>query len=130
MIEGIEAITQASLSLALDAASLRHQAIARNIANAATDGYTPVDVGFSAQMDSARAQLAQGRPLDARQVASMAEEGVRMQPAVGADGLPVRVQLDSEVARMAQNAVHYQALLKGLSRHMAILSTAVSDGKR
>ncbi len=130
MTEGIEAITQASLSLALDAASLRHQAIARNIANAGTEGYTAVDVGFSAQMDSARAQLAQGRSLDARQVASMAEEGVRIQPAVGADGLPVRVQLDSEVARMAQNAVHYQALLKGLSRHMAILSTAVSDGKR
>lgn len=130
MTEGIEAITQASLSLALDAASLRHQAIARNIANAGTDGYTPVDVGFSAQMDSARAQLAQGRSLDARQVASMAEEGVRMQPVVGTDGLSVRVQLDSEVARMAQNAVHYQALLKGLSRHMAILSTAVSDGKR
>ncbi|MBF0743779.1 flagellar basal body protein, partial [Shigella flexneri] len=125
MTEGIEAITQASLSLALDAASLRHQAIARNIANAGTDGYTPVDVGFSAQMDSARAQLAQGRSLDSRQVASMAEEGVRMQPVVGTDGLPVRVQLDSEVARMAQNAVHYQALLKGLSRHMAILSTAV-----
>ncbi|MFD1836900.1 flagellar basal body rod protein FlgB [Paracidovorax cattleyae] len=130
MTEGIEAITQASLSLALDAASLRQQAIARNIANASTEGYVPVDVDFAAQMEAARGQLAQGRRLDAAHLASVAEEGVRMRPMVGPDGLPARVQLDTEVARMAQNAVHYQALLKGLSRHMAILSSAVSDGKR
>ncbi|SFD93556.1 flagellar basal body protein [Paracidovorax konjaci] len=130
MTEGIEAITQASLSLALDAASLRHQAIARNIANAGTEGFVPTAVSFSSQMDEARAQLSQGRRLNAQQLGSLAQDGLRMEPARGADGLPARVQLDSEVAQLAQNAVHYQALVKGLSRHMAILSSAVSDGKR
>jgi flagellar basal-body rod protein FlgB len=40
------------------------------------------------------------------------------------------VQLDMEVARMAQNAVHYQALLKGIEKQYAILSTAIADGKK
>jgi flagellar basal body rod protein FlgB len=38
--------------------------------------------------------------------------------------------LDVEVAGMAQNAAHYQALLKAVSKYQAILSAAVSDGKR
>ncbi|CAM3548020.1 flagellar basal body rod protein FlgB [Paracidovorax anthurii] len=130
MTEGIEAITQASLALALDAASLRHQAIAHNIANAGTEGFVPMKLSFSAQMDEARRQLAQGHRLSESQITALSQEGFRLEPALTSAGVPLGVQLDSEVAQMAQNAVHYQALLKGLSRHMAILSSAVSDGKR
>ncbi len=130
MTEGIEAITQASLSLALDAATLRHQAIANNIANAGTEGFVPQRLGFSSQMQEARRQLDEGRRIDSAQLAAISEAGFKLEPVATGNGLPARVQLDSEVAQMAQNAVHYQALLKGLSRHMAILSTAVSDGKR
>jgi len=130
MIDGIESITQASLSLALDAATLRHQVIANNIANAGTEGFVPQRVKFSSQIEEARRQLDGGRRIDGNQLAAMTEAGVELEPVSIGSGLPARVQLDSEVAQMAQNAVHYQALLKGLSRHMGILSTAVSDGKR
>ncbi|MDX4957185.1 flagellar basal body protein [Delftia acidovorans] len=130
MTQAIEAVTVASLSMALDAASLRHQAIARNIANAGTQGYVPVQASFSGQMQEARRQLDQGQLLNTAQVDAMAQESLRLEPRRDATGLPAGVQLDSEVAQMAHNAVHYQALLKGLSQHMSLLSSAVSDGKR
>ncbi|MNY80103.1 hypothetical protein D3C86_2210100 [compost metagenome] len=53
-----------------------------------------------------------------------------MEPALDASGQPATVQLDVQAAEMARNAVQYQALLKGLSRHMAILSMAAGDGRK
>ncbi len=127
MTEGIESITTAALALALDATSLRQQAIAANIANHATEGYVPQKLNFESQMQEAR------RALDSRgTIDSFALSGVRLElePVLDAEGLPVKVHLDAQVADMAQNSVQYQVLVKALSRHFSILSTAVSDGKR
>ena len=130
MTQPIEATTVASLSLALDAVSLRQQAIASNIANASVQGYVPLQSSFSEAVHEARRQLAQGRLLSAAQVDAMAQETLRLEPRQDAVGLPASVQLDSEVAQMAQNSVHYQALIKGLTQHMSLLSMAAADGKR
>jgi len=128
MTEGIEAITTAALGLALDAASLRQQAAAANIANAGAEGYAPVRVSFEAQLGDARAALQGHGRLDA---ASLAGVRPALEPAPpDARGLPAKVMLDVEVAGMAQNAVHYQALVRALSKHFAVLSAAVSDGKK
>jgi len=43
---GIEGTTAAVVTLALDAATMRQQAIAANIANVNTPGYRPVRVRF------------------------------------------------------------------------------------
>lgn len=127
MTPGIEAITTAALGLALDAASLRHKAIAANIANANTEGYVPMRVTFEEQLSDARESL-QTRAA----IAPFALTGLRAQivPAIDVDGQGSRVQLDVEVAKMAENTVHYQALLKGLSRHFALLNSAISDGRK
>lgn len=130
MIDGIEAVTTASLSLALDAATLRHQVIANNIANANTEGYVPQRVNFEAYVKDARRELAEHGRLDAQSIATLSSTRPVLEPLLTASGLPAKVQLDTEVADMAQNTVQYQALIKGLSRQMSILSTAVSDGKR
>ena len=123
----IESITTAALSLALDAASLRQQAIAANMANAGTPGYAPLTVNFEDQLEDARRALqARGR-LDEATLAGV-QPRLEAQPALG--GVPARLQLDMEAANLAQNSVHYQALLKGLSRHYALLASAVSDGKK
>ena len=115
----------------MTAQQLNVEVIAHNIANAGAEGFVPMRVKFSAHMDEARRQLSEGSRLDQTSVMSWAQEGAVIEPAVsGATGLPQAVQLDSEVAQMAQNAVHYQALLKGLSKHMGILASAVSEGKR
>jgi flagellar basal-body rod protein FlgB len=127
MTEGLEAITTATLGLALDAASLRQQAIAANIANHTTEGYVPQKLDFESQMQEARRVLNSSGSIDAFALA-----GVRLQlePVLDAKGQPAKVQLDEQVADMAQNAVQYQVLARGLNRHFAILSSAVSDGRR
>jgi flagellar basal-body rod protein FlgB len=113
---GIEALTLPALSTAMDAALVRQQVIANNLANANTQGFRPQQVRFDVAFDAAA--TGQGAPL-----------GVQLQPQVSlsVDGA---VRLDSEVAAMAQNGAHYQALLKALNRHLSVLSSAVSDGKR
>lgn len=125
MFNGPEAITSAMLSKALDAASMRQQIIATNIANANVADYVPLTVNFEAQLG----QLTQTRHglLDA---ASLAEVRPTPEPMLDTAGFPAKVMLDVEVSNLAQNAVHYQALVKCLSRQNAILSAAVSDGKK
>jgi len=129
MNSGIEALTTTSLSLALDAASLRHQVIAANIANAGSRDFVPQRLSFEAQLDNAmRGTTTVHRESNSDQVA--VQLNVRIEPDVGPDGRPRQVGLDTEVAAMSQNSLHYQALLKGLNRHLSVLATAVSEGKR
>lgn len=129
MTDGIESVTTAALGLALDAASLRQQVIAANIANANVAGYVPMTVTFEAQMEDARRDMAGRGVLDKASLAGIAP---RIEPATdtGPMGLTPQVMLDVEVSRMAQNAVQYQALARGLSKHYAILSAAVNDGRK
>ena len=127
MTDPIHNVTTAALALALDAASLRQQTIAANIANHSTEGYVPMKVDFAAQMDEARRTLDSKGMLDA---SALANVRVQPQPMLDANGLPAKVQLDEQMADMASNSVRFQALAKGLSRHFSILATAVNDGKR
>lgn len=127
MTQSVEATTTATLAFALNAASLRQQAIATNIANAHTLGYAPQRVDFASQLEDARRSLEARGSLDPLTLASVR---LQVESHPGADGARPDVQLDMETARLAENAVHYQALLKGLSRHLSILSIAVSDGRR
>jgi len=128
MTSGIEAVTTAALGLALDAASLRQQAIAANIANASAETYQPLEVSFDAQLGAARESLASQGSIDPATLAEVRPELVPVAPDEA--GLPPKVMLDLEVAAMARNGVQYQALLKGLARHFSILSSAISEGKR
>lgn len=123
MTEGMEGITASVLTLALDAAVLRQQAIASNIANANTAGYVRQTVSFDRQLEA----LGAGRS-DPVRVAQIAHAGLRIEPVDANASGPV--QLDMEVAQMAQNAAHYQALLKGIEKQYAILSTAIADGRK
>lgn len=127
MREGLEAITTAALGLALDAASLRQQAIAANIANHGTEGYVAQKLDFASQMEEARRLLDTKGSMDAFTLASVR---LQLEPVLDSRGQPAKVQLDEQVADMAQNSVQYQLLARGLNRHFAMLSSAVSDGKR
>ena len=105
--------------LALDAASLRHQAIANNIANASSSLYAPLKVNFEEQLGFARSGLgAAGVPN-------------HVKPFIEPEGGPVTgVRLDMEMVKLAQNTVHYQSLLRALDKRGSILSAAISEGRR
>lgn len=127
MIPSLESMTTASLSKALEAASLRQQAIAMNVAGANSVGYTPLRLAFEAQLEEARASLRERGSVAPR---DLEELRPALEPDVDRAGTAVPVQLDVQMADMARNAVHYQALAQGLSRHFALLSAAAGEGRR
>lgn len=131
-MNGITAITSETTSqlvaLALNAATAQHMAIARNIANVNTEGYRPVHVDFERQIAMFRDQL-----LDSRHDAESARVLETLRPETMVEQAPdaggTKVELDSEVAKMVQNAVHYQALLAAHGKLTSILRMAVTGGR-
>lgn len=123
----IESVTTAALSAALTAGATRQAAVASNIANAGTEGYVPLRLAFDARLADARGAL-----LERGSLAPMHVDALRgqLQPALDAAGAPARVQIDAEMADLAANSVHFQALLQGLSRHLSILALAAADGRK
>jgi flagellar basal-body rod protein FlgB len=124
----LESVTSHALVSALNAASLRHQAISSNIANINVPGYRALDVSFEASWARATQELRMGRPLAAETVGSLTSAITPV--GVGGDVAPPALQLDTEVSKLSLNALHYQVLVKGLSKHLSVMQTAVSDGKR
>jgi flagellar basal-body rod protein FlgB len=123
-----EAITSTQLGLALDAATLRQQVIATNIANVNTEAYAPMRLSFASQMEQLEvvSKNMQGRGGSTNAFLPP----LRLETLTDANGMPAKVELDGEVAAMAHNSIQYQALVRGLMRHYSILNTAVNDGKK
>lgn len=126
MVSIIDSNTSALLSLALDAAGMRQQAIAHNIANANTPGYQRVSVSFEARLASLRdgagniaapslANLGNFRP--SFEYAAVSPQGSG-------------IALDQEMAQLSENTLHHQALLKALNKHLSLMSVAINEGKK
>lgn len=126
MVSPVESSTVNLVKLALDASSMRQQALANNIANLNTPGYVPYRVSFEDQLAGARAKYLSGQPVSESDLAGVAPALVEDTAAVGA----TKVSVDTEVANLAQNVVHYQALVRGLSKKMALLSMIINEGRR
>jgi len=120
----IDQSTVGLVSMALDATTLRQQAIAQNIANANTPGYQRVGVSFESHLGALRNTVRQG---GTPSLASLRDFRPAME-LVGAPGDPV--SLDMEVAALSENTLQQQALLKVLNKHLGLLSTAINEGKR
>lgn len=129
MVHSIETLTSRSLMLALDAAQRQHTQLAYNIANANTEGFIPRRLEFPAWVE-ARRQLDRGRTLEADHLLALSDDLQRPSYLQPYGGHGTSVQLDSEVAAIARNAVHFQVLLKGVSSQLGLMAIAVADGKR
>lgn len=119
-MSALDPVTLAAATAALDAASLRQQVIAANIANAGRPDDAAQRVRFSAELTRAGEAARHGTATLRAQVETLRD----------LDGRPRPVQLDAEVAALGQNTTHYQALLRALGQHYALLANAVSEGKR
>lgn len=123
MNETLEAVTLRAAMLALDAAMLRQQAHAVNIANAANNAHHNVAVAFENQLERARTDLRERGSIGAASL-----DGVS--PELVLSATPGMVRLDEEMAAMAQNSLAYQAVSTALSRYLGIMAMAVADGRR
>lgn len=105
------------VTLALDAATLRQQVAASNIANAGTAGFQRSQVSFEEHLRG----IAAGVDLSPGSIEAL-------RPRVVSDRGPAA--LDQDVTAMAGNAIHYQALLKALNAELDLMGLAASDGRR
>lgn len=121
MLPLFETGTVGLLNTALDAAAMRQQAIAHNIANAGTPGYQRLGVTFESRFAALQ---------DGAQIAAMARSAGFL-PTLEAVGNPGdAVALDQEMAALSQTTLHQQALLKALNKQINLLSVAINEGKR
>jgi len=120
-------VTSALVSVALDAATLRHQAIANNLANIHSENYRPQRVNFEEQLSALRHAVATQSPI-APAALAQAQPFIETDAARRTGDLAGR--MDMEMVKLSQNAVHYQTLLKALDRWGGILTLAVNEGRK
>lgn len=112
---------------ALDGLAARHRAYANNIANVDTPGFQPSDVPFEAQLRELRNEM-ELSPNMARRLAPVTPEPViTPQGAERVDGNGV--QIDTQVAAMADNTLTYEALAQAAKLRNDLLRSAITEGR-
>ena len=136
--------TMRTLETALDVASARHQVIANNIANVNTPGFRAADADFVSSLEQAMAGRAEstGRKLTGRatRVGHLAISGpasAGQLPVVQTvdEGASMRVDgnsvdIDLEMAKMAENATMYNTFAQLVSSKFSLLKYVISEGRR
>lgn len=121
------------LDRTLDLRSLRHNLISSNIANQETPGYKAVDIDFKAALDKAEGETlplinSDGRHIEG--VSSGSEGKVSVQRTGVDDGYDKNsVNIEMEMAKMAENTLMYNAAAEILARKFRGLEYAVREGK-
>lgn len=131
--------TARCLKLALDGLSTRQQVISNNIANVDTPGFKGGEVNFETQL---RQVLERGKAklLTTSHPAHFAS--LSASPA-SADSLVVtptnnmtlrndgnNVDIDREMAKLAETTILYDALSQQMSAKLALLKSIISEGRR
>ena len=120
--------TSMLISLALDAATMKHTAIAQNIANANNAGYRPLQVDFDNQVAMFRDQLlTRGNDAGIERAIDSLRSALEISEVPQAES--AKVALDVEVVKMTQNALHYQALLTARGKVGAFMRMAINGGR-
>lgn len=111
--------------------------ITGNIANADTPGYTPVTLKFDQQLQEVLAgqtppQYAAGVPGRAGAIgwqgSAYPRGDVEYDPYVLPDADGNSVDLDHEMAKLAENNLMYQAVTKAYTRRAALMKYAIMEG--
>ena len=115
--------TQTALERAMSGTSARQAALAQNLANANTPGYQRISVSFESRL----AALQDG----SGQVAtpSLADLS-NFRPSFETAASAAPVALDMELAELSETTLRHQTLLKALNKHLALMSLAITEGKR
>lgn len=110
----------------------RHGLLASNIANVETPGFRPRDLDFRGELERAlmggEVQLVRTDP---RHLGPAEGQGVRTFERGGVpnpDGNAV--VLEEEAVELAQNHLHYMALLRILQRRLELLKYTIGEGGR
>ncbi|KKM12345.1 hypothetical protein SY88_04135 [Clostridiales bacterium PH28_bin88] len=126
--------TVAILAKAMDAASLRQQVIANNIANANTPGFKRSTVVFE---DLLRTALEEQRGRKANGLPSLGPDRLNeVQPRVVRDSSTTmrtdgnNVDIEMEMAQLAMNTINYNSAAQLLNGKLAQIRYVINEGRR
>ncbi|MCW2924451.1 MAG: flagellar basal-body rod protein FlgB [Thermoleophilia bacterium] len=119
-------VTFKTLDLALGAAGKRQEVLANNLSNVNTPGYKRLDVNFDGELAKAvdAARGGDSKSLDSLRPGISTDGSVE----VRADGNSVDV--DQEMAYLAENNIRYNALVQLTQKKLDTLKYVISDGRR
>lgn len=133
MADGLFGGTINLLGRALDLRSIRHNLISSNIANQETPGYKAVDIDFKAALSKAEGDVlpliktGKGHIEGASHGATNQVEAQRTGTDEGYDKNSVNIEM--EMAKMAENTMMYNAAADMLARKFKGLEYAVREGR-
>jgi flagellar basal-body rod protein FlgB len=117
----------------LDASAMRLKAIANNIANVNTPGYKRIEVSFEAELQKAlNPQVLSGARTDNQHMAIGRPDLGSLKPQAYRPNDPTlpgqvnNVDIDMEMAKLAENQILFQAGVKFLSERGAVMRSAIS----
>ena len=116
------------LKRALDIAAVRHNVISHNIANADTPGFKRQEVSFGSVLSAAYGDMTMTRTNPGHLLpVKGTENSVKIQEVSGSirpDGN--NVTIETEMARLSQNTMYYQAVSTQMGKYFGRLRTAIS----
>ena len=125
--------TSRLLSKVLDFRAVRQSVIAGNVANAETPGYIQKEIPFEAELqkafDNNSIKLETSEPGDLSGSEYIMENSFNPYQLVREYGKPNELNIDTEMAKMAQNNLMYEASTRLLSKKFELLK-AVIDSRR
>lgn len=138
LIGGIFNFADRLQMVSLDQRNKRSEVISSNVANSETPGFRAVGYDFEEQLQAVsrldrRTPLKVGDDRHLRNAFTKAsgeiEPDVYVQPteSVGEDGNTVDV--DSEMARMAQNQILYRSAVEMINRKVGVIRYAINGGR-
>jgi flagellar basal-body rod protein FlgB len=123
--------TMGTLNRSLDVRTARHRVLSSNVANAETPNYAPKDLPFQKILERAT-ESSSGIPLrkthphhfpEPISLTSDWAEEVESQP--GGEG----VNIDQEMAKLAENNLMFQAGVQSLVKKIEALKMTISEGR-
>ena len=124
ILNHLESITPKLVEYALDGLSLRHQAIASNIANINSIDYKPISVSFESQVNDIKNNFYDGSIGRAEShFEPLISYGKKQQKSITSAGI------DMNTVQLNQNVIQYQALIKGMNHYISTLTLAVKEGR-
>lgn len=126
------------LSKALDGLSVRQQVTSNNIANVDTPGFKGGEVSFETQLRRALGQDKQGALKVTHPAHFVSAEGAPQTADVvvtRSNDLTLRndgnnVDIEKEMAKLAETTILYSALSQQMSAKLALLKSIISEGRR
>ena len=135
-VDGLFSTTVELLGKSIDLRTKNHNLISANMANAETPGYVPTRLSFEGELKEALESREKGAKLVAAHPRHIPIKGMRRSldqvqgtleetpaPNPGRDGN--RVELEQEMARMAENQILYNASVQMLAKKFEGLKQAI-----